>query len=647
MIKTDASSATAWRFPLLLALLMLVLVTLVPPSYRGDSVEYTVGTVAIATHGTPDIRLEDIARTRVLLGDGFNAPFDELERGMRAGEANLYAAFTRGKDGDVYPVHFFGYSLLAAVPYKVLDLIGAPPFKAFVVVNLAAVFVLGLALRRFFGSATRAWAGLALFMLCGGALYWRWSSPECVSAALLLAGLLYFTANAPLRGALLAGLASWQNPTILFFFGFAPLLKLCMDWQRGAGLVANVRLLATRRNIAGLAAGVAVFTLPVLFNFYQYGVPNIIARKFSDPTLVGAERLFSFFFDLNQGMAIGLPGLLIAVLVWSAVMRAGARRQAVTVAACALLFTLALAVPALAVLNWNSDAAGMMRYAFWASMPLLFVLLVMLRGRAWPVPLVAGVALAQALAMVNAASYQYTTFSPLARLVLAHAPGLYHPEPEIFGERSAHHDNYIRPDQVYTYRIDGRPIKTLVNLANPGLDAALCGAGASVAPDNTFTDSTRGWRYIDAPVRCVAGTLTQRSFQYDAFVDRKQVELTAGWSTPEANGPGWNGVWSDGPRSRVVLHLDTRKPQQILISGAYLEGQGRTRVTANGVDLGWHQFDREGALALPPAAVAAGNNTLTLELDHEQPRSPSASDPRQLAFFLREISVRAQPATQP
>ena len=290
MIKTDASSATSWRFPLLLALLMLLLVTLTRPSYRGDSVEYTVGAVAIATHGTPDIRLEDIARTRVLLGDAFRGPFDELERGMRAGEDNLYAAFTRGKHGDVYPVHFFGYSLLAALPYKALELIGAPPFKAFVVVNLAAVFVLGLALRRFFGSATRAWAGLALFMLCGGALYWRWSSPECISAALLLAGLLYFTANAPLRGAMLAGLASWQNPTILFFFGFAPLLKLCMDWQRGTGLAANVRLLATGRNIAGLAAGVAVFTLPIIFNFYQYGVPNIIARKFSDPTLVGDRK---------------------------------------------------------------------------------------------------------------------------------------------------------------------------------------------------------------------------------------------------------------------------------------------------------------------------------------------------------------------
>ena len=639
--KTAPILSGPWRFPLLLALLLAVLVALARPDLRGDSVEYTLDTVAIASHGTPDIRLDDIDRTRALLGDAYRAPFDELERGMRAGDQDLYAAFTRGKDGDVYPIHFFGYPLLAAAPFKLFELIGAPPFKAFVAVNLAAVFVLGLALRHFFSSEKRAWAGLALFMLCGGALFWRWSSPECLSAALLLAGMLYFCANAPVRGALLAGLASWQNPTILFSFGFAPLLKLCLDWQKGAGLGANLRALVTRANIVGLAAGMAVFALPVLFNLYQYGVPNIIARKFSDPTLVGAERLLSFFFDLNQGMVIGLPGLLAAVLLLCA--RKDGRAHGVLGAA--LLFLLALAVPALAVLNWNSDAAGMMRYVFWSSMPLLFVLLALLRDRPWPLPLVAGVALLQALAMLHAASYHYTTFSPLARLVLAHAPGLYHPEPEIFAERTAHHDNYIRANEVYVYRIDGAPVKALVNAANPGADAALCGAGAMLAADNRFTDASRGWRYVDAPLRCAAGELVQRSFQFDDLKAGTALVLGEGWSSLEANGPGWSGAWSDGARSRLVLEIGALQAQQILIGGAYLQDRGRTRVSVNGVDLGWHQLDREGPLTLPPAAIQGSR--LAIDLEHEAPRSPGASDPRQLAFFLREINVRAKPAAQP
>lgn len=626
-----------WRLPLLMALFMAVLLAQHAPAYRGDLVEYTLDTVAIASHGTPDIRLENIERTRALLGEAYRYPFDELERGMRAGEQDLYAAFARGKDGDVYPVHFFGYSMLAAAPFKVLDTLGLAPFKAFMVVNLAAVFVLGLALRHFFGSEIRAWAGLGLFMLCGGALYWQWTSPECLSAALLLAGLLYFAGDAPQRGAVLAGLASWQNPTILFFFGFAPLLKLSLDWQAG-GMAANLRALLTRRTIIGLAAGVAVFAVPVLFNLYEYGVPNIIARKFSDPSLVGGERLFSFFFDLNQGMAIGLPGLLAAVLLWGAATGARAR----WVLGAAVLFLLALAVPALAVLNWNSDAAGMMRYAFWSSMPLLFVLLAVLRDRAWPPALIAGVAALQALAMVHADRYGYTYFSPLANRVLAHAPGLYHPEPEIFAERAGHHDNYIRPDEVYTHRVNGVLVKTLVNAGNPGADALVCGAGALIAPDNAITGSTRGWRYIDGPVRCVAGNVAQRSFQFDDFRAGSQIQLAAGWSALEANGPGWNGAWSIGPRSRVVLDAGGLRAQQILISGSYLQDQGRTHVRVNGVDLGWHQLDREGPLALPPQASAGSQ--LVIDLEHDSPRSPGASDPRQLAFFLREINLRALPA---
>lgn len=637
MISTLFAPNT-WRFPLLMAIVMAWMVSVSQPAYRGDLVEYTLDTVAIASHGTPDIRLEDIARTRALLGPGFDYPFDQLERGMRAGEPDLYAAFARGKHGDVYPVHFFGYSLLAAAPFKAFDLTGVTPFKAFLVVNLAAMFVLGLALRRFFGCEARAWAGLMLFMLCGGSLYWQWTSPECLSAALLLAALLYFTSGAPMIGAVLAGVASWQNPTILFFFGFAPLLKLCLEWQAGIGLAANVRAQLTRRNIIGLAAGIAVLALPVLFNLVEYGVPNIIARKFSDPSLVGGTRLFSFFFDLNQGMVVGLPGLLATVLLWATTTGARAR----VILALAVLFLLALAVPALAVLNWNSDAAGMMRYAFWSSMPLVFVLLAVLRGRAWPGIVIASVAALQAGAMVHANGYKYTEFSPLADKVMVQAPTLYHPEPEIFAERAGKHDNYISPEQVYTYRMDGALVKTLVNAANPGADAAVCGAGALIAPDNDVTNSTRGWRYIDGPVRCVAGEFTQRSFQFDDFRAGRLVALSQGWSGLEANGPGWNGAWSDGARSQLVLEVGDLRARQILISGSYLENQGRTRVRVNGVDLGWHQLDREGPLTLP--AAASQGPKLTIDLDHESPRSPGASDPRQLAFFLREINLRAMPA---
>jgi hypothetical protein len=625
-----------WRFPLLLALALALLAALAPVAYRGDAVEYTVDTVAIASHASPDVRLEDIARTRVLLEGGFKEPFDQLEQGMRAGRQDLYAAFARGRGDKVYPVHFFGYPLLAALPFKLLDTLGLPPFKAFVVVNLAAVFVLGLALRRFFGDARRAWAGLALFMLCGGALYFRWSSPECVSAALLLAGLLRYASGAPVSGALLAGVASLQNPTIVFFFGFAPLLKLAMDYQPGQGLAAALRPQLTRRHVLGLAAGVAVFALPLLFNLYQYGVPNLIAKRFSDPNLVGPERLASFFFDLNQGMLIGLPGLLAALLLAGRALGGHGLR----VLAAGLLFTLALALPALAILNWNSDAAGMMRYVFWASMPLVFVLLELLRRHPGLKRLAIGVAVVQLLATAHAASYPYVKFSPLARQLLAHAPGSYHPEPEIFAERAGVHDNYLVPTEVYRYAVDGKLVKTLVQPGNPQALATLCGRGGALAEGNTIVPSTRGWVYLDGPVRCMAGGLAQRSIGPEQLA--QPGVLQAGWSTLENNGPGWHGVWSLGARSRLALALDGAHPLAFGVDGMYLNGEGRTRVRVNGLDLGWRRLDLGEVLPLPAAALHGP--VLLIELEHENPRSPGAGDPRQLAFFLRGISLRLPPS---
>ena len=623
-----------WRFPLVLGALLCALLALHPPYYGGDVVEYALDTIALADHGTPDIRLPDIERARQLLPP-LGEPLDLLERGMRAGDEKLYAAFVRGRDGAVYSVHFFGYSLLAVVPFKVFEALGIAPFKAFQVVNLAALFVLGLALRRFFGCAPKAFAGLALFMLCGGTLYWSWTSPECVTAAALLAGLLFFCSGAPVAGAVLAGLAGQQNPTILFFFGFAPLLLLCLDYRREPGLAANLRAVLTRRHMMGLAAGMAVFALPPLFNLYQYGVPNIIAKLFSDPSLVGLNRLASFYFDLNQGMIIAIPGLLATLLLWG--WRGDGARQARVLAVCCL-FTLAVAVPALAVLNWNSGATGVMRYAFWAAMPLLFALLVRLRDLPrWPGAVVAGLALVQVAAMTHALSYHYVTFSPVARQLLAHAPQLVHPEPEIFAERSGNHDNYIQPDKVYVYRVDGKPVKTLYNVANPAADTLLCGDGAALAPDNDVTASTRGWRYIDGPVRCLAGALVQKSYQVEQFRAEDGIKLAAGWNKPELNGPGWDGVWSEGNRSRLQVTLGGLRPAMLALAGNYLDGNRRTRVTVNGIDLGWHELDRSGPLALP---VGARTDVLEIELEHEAPHAPGAADPRVLAFFLREVNVR-------
>lgn len=625
----------AWHFPLILALALAALFAARPPNLQGDVVEYSLATIAIASHGSADIRLEDIARGREL-APGLKEPYDLLQAGMRAGSEQLYAAFTRGLDGRVYAIHFWGYPALAAGPFKLFEAAGVNPLKAFQAVNLAALFVLGLALNRLFRSPRKALLGAGLFMLCGGALYVHWTSPEFLSAAALLAGLAFYASGAPLAGAMLAGLAGQQNPTILFFFGFAPLLHLVLDYDARRGIGANLAHVLQRRYVLGLAAGMAVFALPPLFNLYQFGVPNIIARLYSDPSLIGLARLHSFFFDLNQGMILGIPGVALALALWGWGQR-GVRRE-LALLGWALLFTLALAVPALAVLNWNSGAAGIMRYAFWAAMPLLFVLFLRLSNRAeWPRPLLAAVVAVQAAAMLSAASYPYVEFSPLAKWVMRHAPRLYHPEPEIFVERLGRHDNYIHTDQVYVRAAGGAAVQTLYYAEHPDAERRLCGDGGALAPDIAVVPSTRAWRYIDGPVRCIVNGTPEQSFKYEQFAAQAGITLASGWSGVESSGGAWNGAWSNGVSSRIIVRPALgMKPVAVTILGNYFEGNARTRVRINGADLGWQALGQPMRLAAP----AGTHGEIQIELEHENPRHPTEADARMVAFFLREITVR-------
>jgi len=363
------------------------------------------------------------------------------------------------------------------------------------VLNSAALLVLGLALLRLFGNAPRAAAGLLAFLLCGGVLYWQWSSPEFLSAAALLAALALYLERAPVPGGVLAGLAALQNPSIALFCAFAPLLQLAAAWRPGAGW-AGLRHALTGRHLAGAATCAAVFAPHVLFNLHEFGVPSIIAKVATSRELATLNRLHSFFFDLNQGMIVGVPALALVLLCWRPL-----RARALLLAACA--FAIAMAVPTLGTQNWNSGSAGIMRYTAWASMPLLFAFVWRLKVAArWPAGLVALLLAGQAVAMAHASRYNELVFSPLAERVMAIAPGWYNPDPDIFWDRLRHYESYPMPGETYTYQVNGRSLKSLYNASNRRAAEQLCGPGRTLAPDIHYVDADLCWRYINVPVRC-------------------------------------------------------------------------------------------------------------------------------------------------
>ncbi len=627
------SNTSWWRFSALVLVLLGALMAFNKPFVAGDIHEYALTMVALERHGTPDLQPHDIAVGRSIVPTS-KPQFDLLDQQLAEGKKVLFA-YAHGRNDKLYAIHFFGYPLMAVLPYKVLKLADRNPMRAFQAVNAAFILILALSLFRLYRSEWKALLVTGLFLLAGGILYFPWTSPEIVSAAGLLAGLVLFCSGAPVRGALLAGIASQQNPTILAFFGFAPLMLLCLQYQRETGLRQNVLALLTRQNVIAMAAGLAVFAMPIAWNLVEFGVPNVIAAHFSDPANMSLIRLVSFYFDLNQGMIIGIPGVLLMLCLWG--MR-GVRRQQVLLG-IALLFTLALALPALSVYNWNSGATGLMRYAFWAGMPLLFVLAWRLHQHAtWPAVPLGALLLVQAVAMASAASYTNMHLSPLAQLVLDKAPRWYHPEPEIFIERTGHHDSYYWPSEVYVHSVGGKPVTTLYNADFPGADERLCGKGHGVARDNDMVESDRGWRYVHGPVRCTLGgdaLVAVRGLQLKAGAP---VKLDSGWYDFETGGGDWDGVWSSGKRSRLVVQLPAGSAaRSISIHGNYYGSNTHTRVFVNGKELGRHPLSefRRIPLASAPAGAA-----LVIELEHETPRvADGVGDPRALTFFLRSVML--------
>jgi hypothetical protein len=161
-----------------------------------------------------------------------------------------------------------------------------------------------------------------------------------------------------------------------------------------------------------------------------------------------------------------------------------------------------------------------MRDVFWGGMPLLFLALSYLKHMPrWPARLLGAVFLLQAPAMVHAGSYAFTSFSPAGSWMLAHLPAPANPEPEIFAERALHFNGALRLDSVVRYRA-GDADKLLFNANGP--------FQCVERPD---------------PIAVLPG----------AFGNPESLIRLEGWSMLELRGGVWNGMWTDGPRARMLI----------------------------------------------------------------------------------------------
>lgn len=622
----------------------------------GDIYEYVSMTVAIAEHGTPNILISDLEKVKKFF-PALAEFTNQMKIGIEKNHDIPVLGFSKGEDDYYYAIHFFAYSAFAAIPFKILEILGLNPLKCFQVVNICFVFILNLSLYRLFNSTIKALGSLLLFLACSGYFYLHWSSPECMSAAALLAGMVFFATGTPLRAGFLVGLASMQNPPIIFCLGFVPFILIFTNQgisQNGQemGWYEILCSIFSRRLIAGLSIGGLLFIIPIIFSLYEFKAINIIAKMATDPNLISIERFYSFFFDLNQGMVIGIPGVLF--LIGFYIAKNNQKINNIKFLSVILLLVFSFAIPSLSTYNWNSGAQGMMRYAFWSAMPLLLFLFWIAKDEEvfsfkFVIPVIT-LAILQGLAMVSMSRYNYLEFSPIAKFVLNYAPSFYNPESEIFVERLSNNESVIpESNKLYIYsNINNKnPTKTLYNNSNYYADNEVCGEEKTISHKNKFHELGRGWKYINGIPECIEPDIRfvkNHVYLTKDFEINQKIQLKSGWANPEFGISGWNGVWSLGGESIIIIPLDAgQKIHALTLTGFYYRGNQKTHVFINGEDFGWINLENAPIISIKDKIKDNTYNKIIIKLEHQAPSQVTLAESRILAFFLTVISFKTTP----
>ena len=503
----------SWGKLCLLAIAMLLLAPSVLQQtwIRGDGQEYILMTHAVYQHGSPLIRSSDIADIKALPQEQLaqsQIPVDFyglIEKHFETYQPRPYGSFAGTAPERFYAIHFWLYSALAAPFYALTTALGWNPAWAFALLNLAfAAGVYGYLHR---SMPQHAYVGFVLFVILGGTYYMSWTGPEVMAASCALIATIAMLRAELGFSVLLAGLGATQNPSLIFMIPFACGYRaLLWKWPKLSWQDRPVPRVG-RREFVLMALGIALALLPYLFFQSVFGMPSLISKYFNHPQLITWNRFYSLWFDLDQGMLIGVPGLFAALVAAPMLLGGAARRRWLLLLAGVLAMVVCMALPTLSGINWNSGCIVMLRYAYWLAMPLLAVVLLGMErmgkgatiGLAFLAFALQGVAFAEYGVQGEASSP--VAHTALARWVYRHDAAAYNPDPQIFYERGIGMNKKMPPTLTYLYRQDGVDIKFLRQSANQAPTDEYCPAGQRlIGQDVRLLDA--GWQYEHPPFRC-------------------------------------------------------------------------------------------------------------------------------------------------
>jgi hypothetical protein len=406
-------------------------------SHFGDDQEYLSMTMSFVRHGSPDYEAGDWEAMLQGLPRSWR-----LSLGHKFGPGNAPGAYYASRTGEYYAFHFFSYSAVAAPMRALLD---ARPdaSRAHQLTNLLLLSCALLSLLALRDQPRVFWTIATLAFFSPVLWFTTYASTETFVFSLGLLALQCCARDRMILAILFNSIAATQYQPL------APLSLLwCADWL----WTRRQHLRSQWLQAAGALAATALVFVPSLFYLVHFGTPNLIAREgLASPRFIGWDKFAGLFVDLNGGMLVYTPGLLLVLLVaagW-ALARARADPRGVLLLGCLLFTMFASTVQR----NWNHPTFGISRYVLYSIAPALSFIAIELRQRRpdprWLAALVGAALCLQLLVQRANGFFVYhgndaASHSAAATYVLERWPWLYAPHPEIFCERTT---RGCKPDQ--------------------------------------------------------------------------------------------------------------------------------------------------------------------------------------------------------
>lgn len=416
----------------------------------GDSLEYILMTESFYNHFSPDLRQVDIqSYVDYLEGHQIKIKkYGEYSHLLENIEQNIEgrSGFYRTEDGNYISYHFWLYSLANLPARALLGALDADIRATFLLTNLFLLFLGALLISRLkeikFGHRVVL---SFLLLLSPSVWYVDWAHAEVWGGALTFLGVVFYYVKRRFSSLLFFSLAAVHYPPL-----FIPALIVFIDilYHRGFKFKVLLKLFFSSFWII----------LPPVFYLYHFGEPSLIASSsLLSMEVVDLRRLYGFFFNLDQGMILAIPLLLLIMIAF---FIRDLIRQQFNRMYLMLLSIFLMSLFFMQMTNWSHGHAVVNRYVVWTASIVMVVFYTRLAAlkNVWFYTICTVVIITQVFAVFwqqnfTTVDWHAGRFNKLSKFVMNSYPSLYNPDPLVFITRNSPHE-LSTTDSVRVYTND-------------------------------------------------------------------------------------------------------------------------------------------------------------------------------------------------